>query len=564
MKTFACGCPSTGSETRQATDAAIEASPEDIASIQTELFAIEQMLAALYGAAYNREPASLQARADAGDLIERHFDGIVGDTAAVIERIFGGPLTEPGELRPNLSNALVRLIAHLRDPDDIRTYIHLRKHCQEGMLSRAKPSQFNVVNIALKQVLLRHLSAELRSGQKEIVHDAIVAAIDERRLMVGQFYIESREHALRISEERYRNSIDHAPDPMYELDPDTWVVTGANAAAAELHRTMPGEQQAPLLGQPLPDLVSEKIRPETLKHLQCVVRNGVNQTMDLPLGGRYFDVNSALIPFGDRQFIHMILHDVTQRREILDELVKAERLAAVGTFAAGVAHEVNNPLGAISSLVQSMFQDETNPSHRTALQTIFSQITRISTTLKDLVNFARPSAAQREAVDLNPLIEETLRLVAYDKRFKGISFERELAPDLRQAFADKNEIQQLLLNLLFNAADAIRKEGGVIRLVTANQFGGQNGERVKRVTMRVADNGVGIPAQNLERVLDPFFTTKPAGSGVGLGLAICQRIILANHGTMKIESEVGKGTAVTICLPVHESGAEAEATSSPQ
>jgi two-component system NtrC family sensor kinase len=296
-------------------------------------------------------------------------------------------------------------------------------------------------------------------------------------------------------------------------------------------------------------MVPPEMRPDTEKHLRTVLEHGSHHALDLPLGPRFFDVHSALIPFGNQRFIQMILHDVTQRRQMLDELLKAERLAATGTFAAGVAHEVNNPLASISSLVQSLLSAENDQTRRTTLHTILSQITRISGTLKDLVNFARPSTVQRRAVHLNDIVIETLRLVTYNKRFNGIRLEPELALDLRPAFADDNEIQQVLLNLLFNAADASHREGSVIRIITENLGDRQNGGGVGRVAIRIIDHGVGIPPDNLNRVFDPFFTTKPAGSGVGLGLSLCQRIILANGGTIKVESEVGKGTTVSITLP---------------
>ena len=291
------------------------------------------------------------------------------------------------------------------------------------------------------------------------------------------------------------------------------------------------------------------------------MRDGSDQIRDWPEAGRYFDVNSALISFGKVRFVHMILHDVTQRREMLDELLRTERPAAAGTFAAGVAHEVNNPLGSISSLVQSLLPEETDIARRTSLHTILAQITRISTTLKDLVNFARPSPSQRIRFDLNDQVRETVRLVAYNSRFQGITFEPQLAGDLKLAFADSNEIQQVLINLIFNAADASQHRGGIIRVVTENMTKRDNGGHVKKVLMRVIDNGIGIPPEHLSRVFDPFFTTKPAGAGVGLGLSLCQRIILANFGTIRIDSEIGKGTAVTICLPTYE--VEAAAADAP-
>jgi len=384
----------------------------------------------------------------------------------------------------------------------------------------------------------------------------MVAAIDERRLMVSQFYIESRERLLRESEEKYRNTIDHAPDPMYEIEPHTWIVTGLNAAALQLHQMERDHDidyaQKDIIGTPVPDLVPPELRQGVIDSLETVLREGSAQTSEFPVGPFFFDVNSALITYGKKQFIQMILRDVTQRREIFDSLLKAERLAAAGTFAAGVAHEVNNPLASISSLVQSILTGEKDPERRTTMHTILSQITRISSTLKDLVNFARPTTAQRKAVDVNGLIAETLRLITYNKRFSGIRVEPILAHDLRFAFADDNEIQQVLLNLLFNAADASPAEGAVIKVITENQRAGQGADKSRRVVIKVVDNGIGIPREHLERVFDPFFTTKPAGAGVGLGLSLCQRMILSNQGTIRVDSEVGRGTAVTITLGAAE------------
>jgi two-component system NtrC family sensor kinase len=309
-----------------------------------------------------------------------------------------------------------------------------------------------------------------------------------------------------------------------------------------------GHEKHKIIGNPIMELVPEEQRPGVILGLETVLRNGSAQTSEFPVGPLFFDVNSALITYGKKQFIQMILRDVTQRREMLDSLIKAERLAAAGTFAAGVAHEVNNPLASISSLVQSILSGESDPQRRTTMHTILSQITRISSTLKDLVNFARPTNAQRRPVDVNGLIAETLRLISYNKRFSGIRIEPILAPDLQRAFADDNEIQQVLLNLLFNAADASPAEGSVIKVITENQRAGQGSDQSRRIIIKVVDNGIGIPREHLERVFDPFFTTKPAGAGVGLGLSLCQRMILSNHGTIRVDSEVGRGTAVTISL----------------
>jgi PAS domain S-box-containing protein len=561
---FACGChrPSKSSTQRVTNDPPIEATPEEVQAIRDQLAEIEQSLSRLWGPTiWSRTPECIQIRSEAADLIDRHFDGIVqqwGESIAYI--IHGHQKYDQSGRQDNMVNSLIRFTDHLRDPDDICTYVYLRRHCQEGMLARAKPSQFNVIHIALKQIILNHIKSTMSGPSMERVRDLMVAAIDERRLMVSQFYIESRERLLRESEEKYRNTIDHAPDPMYEIEPHTWIVMGLNAAALRMNK-MEGDHWDPktdIIGRPLPDLVEPERRQSVVDSLEQVLREGSAQTSEFPVGPFFFDVNSALITYGKKQFVQMILRDVTQRREMLDSLIKAERLAAAGTFAAGVAHEVNNPLASISSLVQSILTGENDPERRTTMHTILSQITRISSTLKDLVNFARPTTAQRKQVDVNGLIAETLRLITYNKRFSGIRVEPILAPDLRRAFADDNEIQQVLLNLLFNAADAAPAEGAVIKVITENQRPGQGADKSRRVFIKVVDNGIGIPREHLERVFDPFFTTKPAGAGVGLGLSLCQRMILSNQGTIRVDSEVGRGTAVTITLAAAEEAARAQ------
>jgi PAS domain S-box-containing protein len=561
---LACGChrPPKSESQRETTDAPIEATPEEVQAIRDQLAEIEQSLSRLWGPTiWSRTPECIQIRAEAADLIDRHFDGIVeqwGESIAYI--IHGHSKYDQDGRKDNMVNSLIRFIDHLRDPDNICTYVYLRRHCQEGMLQRAKPSQFNVIHIALKQIVLEHVKSTMTGSVMERVRDLMVAAIDERRLMVSQFYIESRERLLRESEEKYRNTVDHAPDPMYEIEPHTWIVTGLNAAALRLNK-MEGDHWDPkteIIGRPLPELVEPERRQSVVDSLETVLREGSAQTSEFPVGPFFFDVNSALITYGKKQFVQMILRDVTQRREMLGSLIKAERLAAAGTFAAGVAHEVNNPLASISSLVQSILSGETDPERRTTMHTILSQITRISSTLKDLVNFARPTTAQRKQVDVNGLIAETLRLITYNKRFSGIKVEPILAPDLRRAFADDNEIQQVLLNLLFNAADAAPAEGAVIKVITENQRPGQGADKARRVFIKVVDNGIGIPREHLERVFDPFFTTKPAGAGVGLGLSLCQRMILSNQGTIRVDSEVGRGTAVTITLAAAEEAVRAQ------
>src|SRR6202521_5603414 len=281
-KRCGCGPAAKARTTRTPTDTTIKATPEELQSIRKELAKIEKPLSAMFREAYARGPTSEKAMAEAADVIDDHFCGIVEEWENAVAAIFDANETKE-EPNDSLKNALIRFVARLRDRDDIATYVHLRKHCQEGMLSRALPSQFNVVHIALKQIVLDHIKAALRGPKMEVVRDAAVAAIDERRLMVAQFYIASRERALRASEEKYRNSINHAPDPMYEIDPVTLEVLSANSAAVELHRRRPYEPDRPLVGERLTNLTPAELQPLVYKHIETVRTNGSGQALDLEL-----------------------------------------------------------------------------------------------------------------------------------------------------------------------------------------------------------------------------------------------------------------------------------------
>jgi hypothetical protein len=163
----------------EATDQPIEATPSEIEIIREMLVSIEKMLAGLFGDAYDRGPIALEARRAAAAIVDAHFTEVAERWASIMEQSFGEPNKKID--RSSLGNSLARFVAHLRDPDDIRTYIHLRSHCQSGMIARAKPSQFNVFHIALKQVILDLVRQGYRGRKMELVRDAVVAAIDERR-----------------------------------------------------------------------------------------------------------------------------------------------------------------------------------------------------------------------------------------------------------------------------------------------------------------------------------------------------------------------------------------------
>lgn len=215
--------------------------------------------------------------------------------------------------------------------------------------------------------------------------------------------------------------------------------------------------------------------------------------------------------------------DIARLKQINQAMMQTEKLATAGSLAASVAHEVNNPLASISSLVQSLLVRANDERERETLRLIISQITRISGVLRDLMDFARPKVPEPRSTDLNQVLKKSIELASYDKRFKQLAIRTELQslPNLQ---LDPDRMQQVFLNLLLNARDAIgdKAEDGEIVISTSEA----NGE----VRAEIADNGHGIPPDILPRIFDPFFTTKPKGQGTGLGLAVCHSIIATQGG----------------------------------
>jgi len=236
----------------------------------------------------------------------------------------------------------------------------------------------------------------------------------------------------------------------------------------------------------------------------------------------------------------LVLEDITEKKKIEEELFRATKHASVGRLAAGVAHEIGNPLASISSLVQELQTENGASFEQESLSTINTQVHRIARIVRNLGDFARLYPRQKMPTDLRDILENTLNLVRYDKNFRKIDIRTDVesTPQLK---IDPDQIQQVFLNLVLNARDAMPDGGNLdISIKRAN---GQ-------VEMRFADTGQGIDAEVRDKVFDPFFSTKGPTKGTGLGLSICYSIIKDHGGTIEIDSEKGKGTLFIIRIPV--------------
>jgi PAS domain S-box-containing protein len=230
--------------------------------------------------------------------------------------------------------------------------------------------------------------------------------------------------------------------------------------------------------------------------------------------------------------------DISEKKSLEQQIIQTEKLATIGQLAAGIAHEIGTPLNIISGNAEFLQLDmkESDKGYR-ELSVIIEQTRRISVLIKQLLDFARPKVLSLQPVDINRIINSVLEFVHLQSFKNGIKIETNFKNDLPQIYGDPALLYQIFLNVIINAFHAMNN-GGTLSVVTSTDD--------EKVIIKIEDTGEGIPPENMDKLFTPFFTTKEPGKGTGLGLAVTQRIVHEHGGTIKIDSEAGKGTLVTI------------------
>jgi PAS domain S-box-containing protein len=373
------------------------------------------------------------------------------------------------------------------------------------------------------------------------------------------------EEAQKASELRYRRLFESAKDGILILDADSGQIVDVNPYLVEMLSFSKEELVGKELWEigPFKDIVASKLAFAELQ------RRGYIRYENLPLESREglvrqveFVSNSYLA--GENRVIQCNIRDITERKRVEEalkntmeaktsdlaamtqQLWQASKLATMGELAASIAHELNNPLATISLRIESLAKDFANDKRRSrVVEIIADEVDRMGKLIGSLLQFSRHSHRQISTLDILKEIENSLELVEYHLRSRNIEVVREFDATLPTIQADRQQLRQVLLNLLTNASDAMPQGGTLITRARAVEP--ENG--VKGVRIELADSGPGIAAADLERIWEPFFTTKEEGKGTGLGLAISRRAIEADHGTISVASQLGKGTTVTIFLP---------------
>lgn len=273
-------------------------------------------------------------------------------------------------------------------------------------------------------------------------------------------------------------------------------------------------------------------------------------------GGGSLPVRVALSPnfdqHGNPDGVILMLRDLTQVRELQEAIQRSEKLSMLGTLAAGLAHEIKNPLGGIKGAAQLLNMElpvESPLKEYTSVMT--REVDRVNDLIEELLDLARPPSPRLGAVNLGRLLSDIVLLQKESQRPKQIDFQLQLDPSIPPIRADEKLLIRLFLNLIKNAAEAVEKGGTVIicsRIASQYRYNKPGERPVPLVVIEVKDNGPGIPANQIEHLFTPFFTTKDRGTG--LGLAICQKIVSDHGGFLKVESEPGTGTQFSVSLPL--------------
>ena len=279
--------------------------------------------------------------------------------------------------------------------------------------------------------------------------------------------------------------------------------------------------------------------------------HAVIEQQSLQIKEKFFENTYAAVRDRNDNYLGTVLvcRDVTDRKRMEQQMIQSEKMAAIGELAAGVAHEINNPLDGLLNCILRIRRDPLNERQtKEYLGLMEEALRRIETTVGQLLNFSRQRDLALTSVSLNKVVSEVVGLIAYSAEEKGIQIEKHFQKDLYLIRGDKHLLEQVVLNLALNAIGAM-PDGGVLTFTTGEiEFDALLGKAAAFI--QVADTGIGIPKSVQDRIFDPFYTTKITEKGTGLGLSVSNRIVRQHEGVIEFDSEVEQGSVFTVKLPI--------------
>jgi two-component system NtrC family sensor kinase len=359
------------------------------------------------------------------------------------------------------------------------------------------------------------------------------------------------QDTLARSEARYRHLVESASDAIVTLDANGRFTTVNHAA-----ENISGYRREELVGQWFAPMLPDDDLPKALAHFQQALsgETGLFETQFYRKDGEVRTISVTYSTPQKDEEVLCLIRDVTDQKMLQEQLIQSEKMSAIGQLVSGVAHELNNPLAGISAFAQLLLAEKRfPPDQRTAAETIYSEARRASRIVQNLLTFARQHKAEKVPTALNQVLDDTLELRGYELRVRGIDVRREYDESLPDTMADAHQLQQVFLNLITNAEQAMEQRDGHHHRLTVRTR--RTGDTIRT---EVEDSGGGIPANLIERIFNPFFTTKPTGSGTGLGLSISLGIVREHEGRIWAENVPQGGARFVVELPVIQPRASGE------
>jgi two-component system NtrC family sensor kinase len=393
------------------------------------------------------------------------------------------------------------------------------------------------------------------AGLLQVLCDLLAPFLDAMTLS-EDLALEVASRSREIEEQRRFTAlvIDSLPVGLYVIDRDYRIQVWNRKRETGTQ----GLRRADVVGRPVFEVLTRQPMAQLRAEFDRVFRAGEIQQLDIevetPGGARYYRISRIPMRLEADTITHVITigEDVTESREVQRRILQSEKLAAVGQLAAGVMHEINNPLatiGACVAAIESRLGDTVDGTIREYLEFIDKEVLRCTRIVDGLLDFSRPKdSAPKKPVSVNALVEQTLFLLKHHQRFKRISAATELAEGLPPALINDEQMIQVLMALMLNGVDAM-DDGGVLTVRTR-----RNPARNDEVMIEVVDTGHGIPPAELPKIFEPFYTTKPPGRGTGLGLSICYGIVEQHLGRIEADSEPGLGSTFRVFLPIAVGG----------
>jgi len=393
------------------------------------------------------------------------------------------------------------------------------------------------------------VATSIKAGEKIIGSVMVVRDVTVRKKMEKELkeysehlenMIEDRTKEIKETKDYLQNLLENANDVIYTVNTDG-IFTYLNQKIEDW-----GYKKDELIGHSIFGILTGRHKG---KRFNKSIKDGIKQIYEVEIFNKNGEIRNVVISSsplrdenGDIMGLLGIARDITEQKRIQHQMNRTEKLAAIGQLATGIAHEINNPLGGMQNCVRTLnAEGDNNDVRKKYLSLLEKGLNRIESVIRNLLDFAKEHQFEFSSHNLNEIITETLKLVEYKVRERNLELNLDLNTNSKKFTLDYNHLQQVFLNVIINAIQAMTDSGGILSIKSMEESDG--------LVVSISDTGIGIPQKNLSRIFDPFFTTKEVGTGTGLGLSVSYGIIERLGGRIEVQSEINKGTTFTIVIP---------------